>query len=439
MSFGTRTGLLLAGAALGLAATGPATAATDDEIAALRAQIRSMQQRLDELEAKQDETEDEVEAAKEGTLSAGSMPGRYKLPGSDTEIEIGGYVKADVIYDVDESVGDLFVTENISTRDGDDESGVRLHARQSRLFVKTYTPTEWGELTTHIEGDFFGNGGNEVFSNSYSFRLRHATATIGPLRVGQYWTNFMPIESYPATVDFQGPAGIPFIRQTQIRYTHDLDDNLSLSASLENSEFSGKGIEGGDLVRFEESDATGIRAGIDKGPDLVGAARYRDDWGLLKLAGVARWFGSPDDGDGDFGWGLNLSGHTELWAGGKALGSVTYGDGVGRYIVNGRGQDGIVDADGDVAAVTSWGLTAGLSQDLTDELTAAVAYGRFQVEDQVALGADLANTNSVHTSLFWNPLDRLTIGGEVMWGNREDEDGTSDDALRVQSAVQVNF
>ncbi len=448
MTYGSRTGALLASVSLALAAGGSAVAATDAEIEALRAQIDAMQERLDELEAKQQATDEEVEATQEGTISAGSTPGRYSLPGTETEIEIGGYVKADFIFDTEEKSGDLFVTEGISTSDAGDDAGFDAHARQSRLFIKTYSPTEWGELATHIEGDFFGTAtnSNEIFSNSFAFRIRHATATLGPLRVGQYWTNFMPIESYPATVDFQGPAGIPFIRQTQIRYTHAVDDQLSLSASLENSELTAKAVRDDDegeptLVNFGETtpQTEGFNASLDKAPDITAAATYRDDWGLVKLAGVGRWFGSPGDGDDAFGWGVNLSGNTRLWQGGKALGSFTYGDGVGRYILNGFGQDAIVEEDDDVEPVESWGLTVGLSQALTDDLTAAVAYGRFQVEDQVDLGSDLANTNSVHTSLFWNPIDRLTFGGEVIWGNREDANGASDDNIRLQTAVQVNF
>lgn len=444
MSFRTRTGLLLAGVALGLATGGEATAASDDEIAALRAQIEAMQERLDDLESEQQETEEDVAETRENTLSAGSTPGRYKLPGTETEVEIGGYVKTDFIFDTDEKSGDLFVTENITTSDAGDDAGFDAHARQSRLFVKTYTPTEWGELATHIEGDFFGNAtnSNEIFSNSFAFRIRHATVTIGPLRVGQYWTNFMPIESYPTTVDFQGPAGIPFIRQAQIRYTHQVDEQLSLSASLENSELTAKTVdEDGDLAFFGETtpQTQGFNASMDKAPDITAAATYREDWGLVKLAGVGRWLGSPGNGDDAFGWGVNVSGNTRLWEGGKALGSFTYGDGVGRYILNGFGQDAVVEDDDDVEPVESWGLTVGFSQALTDTLTAGVAYGRFQVEDRLDLDSDLANTNSVHTSLFWNPIDRLTFGGEVIWGNREDADGASDDNVRLQGAIQVDF
>ena len=422
----------------------PDTASADDsqEVRELRSQLERMRERLDELESKQAKTEKEVEETREdAVLSKGSEPGRFRLPGTDTEVEIGGYIKADLIFDTQESVGDLFVTESLSTGTANDEEGFRAHARQSRLRIKTFTPSDWGEVTTHLEGDFFGNGGNEIFSNSTSFRLRHATATVGGLRIGQYWTNFMPIESYPATVDFQGPAGMPFIRQAQVRYTHDISDQWSLSGSLENSEFSGRDANGA----FSESTTRanndfGINAGLDKAPDATVAATYADsDWGLLKLAGVGRYLGSPNDrGDDEFGWGVNLSGNTEPWEGGILRGSLTYGDGVGRYILNGAGQDAFVDAGGNVDTIEAYGATVQVGHNITDNIQALLAYGRFESMDTFAPG-DLDNTNSVHATLFWNPLDFLTFGTEAIWGNRENANGSSDDNLRLQQSVQVSF
>ena len=88
-----------------------------------------------------------------------------------------------------------------------------LHARQSRLFLKTSTPTAYGELSTLLEGDLFGADGNESVSNSNSFRVRHAFATLGNFSGGQYWSNFLNEAAFPETLDFGGPVGEIFIRQ----------------------------------------------------------------------------------------------------------------------------------------------------------------------------------------------------------------------------------
>ena len=244
----------------------------------------------------------------------------------------------------------------------------------------------------------------------------------------------MPIESYPSTVDFNGPAGIPFIRQTQIRYTHPFSDSFSVSGSLENSEFNGRDVNGA----FSESINLGVRAGLDKYPDATLAATYRGDFGLVKLAGVGRILSSPTSGDEAFGYGINLSGNTKLWEGGKLLVSGTYGDGVGRYILNGFGQDAFLEADGDISTIEAYGVTAQVTQQVTDKVTLGLAYGRYEALDTFGPN-DLDNVNTVHATAFYSPTDRVTLGGELIWGNRENDNGDDDDAFRVQTSVQVNF
>lgn len=434
---------LLAGCALAIGMFGGAPAAfADAQLDLLKEQVRLLSERIADLEREQVETKEVIADTREtvadtrdrAVLSTGKAPGSFILPGTNTEFQVGGYVKADLIYDLDESTGDAFVPESISVTDDNDDERFRAHARQSRLFVKTKTPSEFGDVKTLLEGDFFGVGGNEVFSNSASFRLRHAYGEIGGLGAGQFWTNFMPIESYPGTVDFNGPAGIPFIRQTQIRYTQPVSDRLTISGSLENSEFSGRDANG----TFSESTGLGIRAGLDKFPDATLAATYRGDSGLIKLAGVGRILGSPVGDDEAFGYGVNLSGNTNLWEGGKLLGSFTFGDGVGRYILNGFGQDAFVDANGDIETIGAYGITAQVTQKVTDKVTLGLAYGRYEALDTFGPN-DLEEVNTIHASAFYKPTDRVTLGGEVIWGNRVNDNGDDDDALRLQTSVQLNF
>jgi hypothetical protein len=295
-----------------------------------------------------------------------------------------------------------------------------------------------GPLKTRFEGDFFGSGGNQIFSNSTSFRLRHAFGSVGGLLAGQTWSNFMPIESYPGTVDFNGPAGLTFIRQAQLRYTHKIDDHLTLRGSVENSEFNGRAADG-TVFGEGRGGLSGVNAGIDQAPDITAAAVYRDDWGLVKLAGLGRYLGSPNDqDDGDIGWGVGLSGNAKLWPGGKVVGSFLYGDGVGRYLINGFGQDAFVDSDGDVHSIEAFGGAVQIRQQLTDTFAVAAAYGRSEFNDH-QVGSDLDHVDTVHISAFWSPVQRLTFGAEAIWGDRVDADGSDDDAIRLQTSVQVNF
>ena len=379
--------------------------------AELRQQVATLESRLDALESN----------------------GQFRIS-EGTVIEVGGYVKADFILDLDEALGDVFVPESISIGDADDNERFRAHARQTRLFFKTETGTASGPLKTHIEFDLFGTGGNEIFSNSHSPRLRHAYANWNGWTIGQTWTNFMPIESYPTTVDFNGPAGIPFIRQAQIRYTVPVGDAFTVSASLENSEFSGRDAAGA----ISESTTTGIRAGLDGLPDFTLAAAWKTERSFVKLAGVLRELNSPVSNDSDTGWGVNLSGNANLWQGGTIQASLTYGEGVGRYILNGAGQDAFIDAAGNVNPITSMGATLGLSQELSPRLTGGLALGYYSVDDMFD-PTDTEELKTVHASLFWKPADRITVGAEAIWGERTLFDGSSDDASRLQTSFQVSF
>ena len=59
--------------------------------------------------------------------------------------------------------------------------------RQSRLGVRSSTPTDLGDLKTIFEFELFGTG---VDSGQTTFRLRHAWGELGALGAGQYLEPF---------------------------------------------------------------------------------------------------------------------------------------------------------------------------------------------------------------------------------------------------------
>ena len=96
-----RTALLGSGAAIALlVATGPVAA---DEIDDLRAQINALQDQLTQIQAVDTATPRVATAA---AVNAGSKPKSFQLPGTNTSMQIGGYAKLDLIYDVNEVNGD---------------------------------------------------------------------------------------------------------------------------------------------------------------------------------------------------------------------------------------------------------------------------------------------------------------------------------------------
>lgn len=445
MAYPGKTPLSLAVAtALGLAVAsgdilangdgGPAPgggSAAAETLQALKAELERLRQRVEELERQQTETAQAVETQQEQTrhmVTAGDTPGSFKVPGTDTTITVGGYVKLDAIYDVDEDLGDtLFPGAVLTDGEANDEGNVRLHARQSRLFIKTSSPTPMGDLKTHWEGDFFGGGGNEIFSNSNSFRIRHAYGSLGNFLAGQTWTNFMQFIAYPATVDFGGPMGVSFIRQAQARYTWPLAEGATLAVSLENPE------------------ATGFAGSTDPAPDVTARLNWENGPVQLQGSAVLRYLEYDDglDSDSAVGYGVLLAG--SYTAGNTTLMlSGIYGEGVGRYVYLANGSpdgsgigEAFIDNDGSLETIEAWGGVAGISQKWSDTLSSNIVYGISAGNRPEPNSTDALRT--LHVNLFWSPVARTTFGIEYSRAEKELATGADGSANRIQFGAQYSF
>jgi len=419
--------VLAGGTAAALALATAAMPALAGSTRSVQSEVNSLRARLDALEARQG--------------------GQFIVP-KGTTLTFGGYVKGDLIYDANEALGDDFNFGGITTNNATDHSHFRAHARQSRFYLKSTTATPQGPLKTKLEFDLFGGGGNENFSNSYTLRLRHAYGTWNGWLVGQTWSTFMAIESFPNTLDFFGPVGVTFIRQAQIRYTFPVGNGVKIAVALENSEFSGQTNTGATI---SESSVNGIRAGLDKAPDFVVAASWQGQNTYLKGAVVLRDLQLPArtttpiyNTSSKTGWGVSLSGHGSYWPGGKLIASAVYGDGIGRYIVDGFAQDGYADTAGNLQTIKSMGANLAVSQDLGSNLTAGLSGGWYHVQSSDhPSGATLSKVTdklqSIHATLLWQPVKRVTFGGEIIYGKRYTLDGASDQNTRIQGSVKFSF
>ena len=372
---------------------------------------------------------------REGVESLG-----IRIPAASTSVTLSGYVRGDVRYDAGADLGDSFVVSSIPVDGsaGDDRDGhFRIHARQSRLTVRSNTELENGKtLTTTFEGDFFGAGGNESFSNSSTFRIRNAAATYGAWTIGQTWTNFMDFVAYPTTVDFFGPAGKSFARQGQVRYT--LDNGLSFS--IENPETDGF-ADAGDRLR----ESTG-GIGLDIAPDFTAAWRGGPGGagGSYEISGIVRILGVQGDlsdgvavDDTTTGFGFNAAGG---WEFGKVnlAASVTGGDGIGRYIINGFGNDVFVSATGEVDAVTSFAASGNIKYSWTENSSTLLAFGVF-MNDEPDESNGIDNLGTIHLNYIWSPYPNSSFGAEIITGYIENADGSDGSQTRLAFGAQLNF
>lgn len=448
ISRSVRSILVGSGAALALSAGGGVLAAEPQDIDVLRDQVRTLMERIDELEQQQaasdrkateheqrlSQVKERVETAPANVVTAGDTPGSFKIPGTHTSVSIGGYVKGDVIYDLDADVGDSFSVGAIPNDGVSTKDNVRLHARQSRLRVRTNTDVGNGSsIDTLIEGDFFGSGGNELFSNSSGFRIRHAFGEYhtpgGSFLAGQTWTLFGGF-NYAPTVDFFAPNGQTFLRQGQVRWT--LPNGFALG--LENPEtFFGFG-------QTAES--------VDELPDLV--AKWTGGpggaSGTYNISGVVRQVGGIGTGidgvafdDTETAWGIHAGGTWDLDSVLFTTG-VAFGEGLGRYHLANTSA-GVVGVGGQLETIEQYGVTAGLTFRTSDTSSVNFNLGYSERDDEFAALTPTADENglSLHANYMWSPWPGTNFGVEVVHGQREQFNGVDGDATRLQFGAQRSF
>jgi hypothetical protein len=431
--------------AIAISLGGMPIAARADTLEDLKEQIETLKKKMLELEQKQQSAEQKQADVTENVVTAGATKGSFKLPRSNTSVTLGGYVKLDAVYSnpsagVD-TTADLFLQPNaiaVGPGFGDNERNqIKFGARESRMFVKTSTPTSWGDLITYIEGDFYGADGNESVSNSSGLRLRHAYGTLGHFLGGQTWTNFMYVPALPETLDFGGPVGQIFDRQAQVRWTQPFDASGSIAAgqwsvSLENPE-SVVTVPGG----------ANFRADDDRFPDITGQVVFNTSKGKIALSGILREIRAdsktPAVQDQTWGAAFNIAGVIPTIGKDDIRFTLSAGNAIGRYS-DGFFPDGIVGADGQIRLPKQWGWYAAYRHFWIDQLRSNVVLSGASENNPAGSPASTnKSTRSAHANLIWSPVPSTDLGVEYIYGYRETEDGLKGHLNRLQASAKYAF
>ncbi len=417
----------------------PVATCMADTLEDLKKQIEMLQQKVKALEEQQQAAKAAQPAAQAPAAPPAQVKnkGSFLIPGTETYISIGGYAKVDVVYSSvsagDNSAGDqLFIPSLIpvgSQRDGESDQLV-IHARQSRFFIKTKTPTDFGKLKTRFEGDFFGSGGNQVVSNSYGFRLRHAFGQLGGLLAGQTWSTFMDVGTLADTLDFGGPAASIFIRQAQLRWTQPFDWG-NLQFAVENPEST-----------FTSQAAINTSPDDDRFPDIVARVNLNMDFGHLSFSTILRQF-RIDDGiydDDTWGGAVALAGRIPTFGKDDLRFLMAYGN-IGRYMTTGFADAAINPNTGDIETYAQWGGYIAYRHFWLDNLRSTLVYSYGEADNDTNYVSSTVNKmfQSVHANLIWSPVKQMDIGIEYLWGYRELENDENDDLNRGQFSVTYKF
>ena len=359
--------------------------------------------------------------------------------GSTTTYKFGGYAKFDTMFsdysdgtpDGNSLMRQFYYAPQIPIGDGSGSSDMTtdFQARESRLNFRVDHKTAGGSsVTAFVEMDFFTHGdGNEVVSNSYSPRLRHAFIKYDKWTFGQTWSTFQDVAALPEALDFVGPAeSTTFIRQSMIRYT---SGNLELA------------------VENPQTFVSGGTRDLSSVPDLIARYTFKLDGGsYVKLAGLVRSLKIQDTGNGSqedaTAWGLSASTKFVFGNGSDLRAMVNFGDGIGRYVGLGFVPDGYIDGNtGAIETAESLSWFVAYRAVWNAKWRSNFMYGTNSIDynDDAQVGGLNDSASSFHVNLIHNVLPKLDIGAEVIYGERETVNGTDGDFTRVMFSAKYAF
>jgi len=337
---------------------------------------------------------------------------------------VGGFARLDVIHDFD-AMGDRyeFLTTSIPT-DGRTGSRTTVSARQTRFNLDVQHANE--SLRLFAEGDFFGPVGD--------FRLRHAYGEFHGLMVGQNWSAFQDESIIPNTLDYEGPVGMVFVRQPQLRLTFSPIDQYELAFAIEDASQSDANLS----LPFPGEDDHRL-------PDLIGRVRYETPSGHVQLASVLREVGFQSNigaRQDVTGWGMSLSGALQPRECDRLYAQIAFGEGFARYIedLDGTGSDAAFDSHGNLVALPAFGTFVGWNHRLTEHLQSNLVYGFARISNSAAQVPDAFHRSEYFSgNVIWNPLPRLDLGLEMLWGSRQDKNNARGEAVRLQFSTTYRF
>lgn len=372
-----------------------------------------------------------IKTAKEQLISS-NFPGSWPMFGTDLRMKIGGYLKADFLYDFDGTLDKSQFLMSTIPVEGEvtygNEGYVSFFVKETRINVdlrrvaKNKLP-----LQLFIEGDFF-SAGNQ-------FRIRHAYISAGDFIIGQTWTTLSFLESMAFMIDFAAGDALFGGRSTQIRYQKQLNKKLKMAIGLEY--LSSLGIEN----PFDLGGQASLQL-----PLLALRFDYRWKTGVLFLgSSVAqlRWDGGVNGSD-------DKTIQTEfVIAGRQYIGdknyftfNFNYGTAYGENIIAfaGSNSNAVLNADGELEPMLAKSIMVGFMHRWMPKLESNFnyAYGWLDAPDSRDAYA-LKRGGIGHLNLIYKLDKNLSIGAEYMWGAQRTTNDAFGNASRIQTMAKFQF
>jgi len=364
-------------------------------------------------------------------------PGAFRLPGTETQMRISGFVELDAIHDTDAiTTPTAFVTSAIVTSDKTAAEGAdgqtNLSVQASRVVLETKTPIAEHQLKTYVSADWFG----DFSSSSPSFHLRQAYGEVGniflggDLLIGQAWSTVTDLDAAPNVLDFQGPNALFGDRRPLLRWSKDLGSALSLKLAA----------EAPDLRVLEGASS------VSRWPDAVVALNWKTHRAELMGTAIARDLRASAGGTGTVetvGWGTSVQGRVQMprvFGQDFATFAVTYGRGIGG-LVNDEPPDASYNiVTGKLEPIPTFAWMATYQHWWSPKLYSVASYGEVEQDTFSFQTPDaFEKTRYASANLTWTPFPQWLLGVEVLYGSRQDKNGADGSDVRTQFTSRFSF
>jgi len=321
-----------------------------------------------------------------------------------------------------------------------------LSPRQSRLGVKGELPTSDGNVKGQFEFDMFGVGRDAGLT---TIRLRHAWGQWKQIGAGQTNSQFMDVDVFPNVVDYWGPNGMLFFRNTQVFYEFKNDDKWQAAAAIE-----APGASGDAGVYADRIELQNIKARFPM-PDITGHVRMKGKKGYIQVGGIVRKISYDDTLPNDAfnlsgsvtGWGISISSNVNATKNDVLRLQYVYGHGIQNYFN---------DAPVDIAAKTNpgstvtpivgdalpvQGLVLFIDHTWNEKYTTSAGYSRVDIDNSDLQAASAYKAGQyVDANVLCTPVKNVMAGVEFQWAHRENKsDGFKVDDVRIQVTFKYSF
>jgi hypothetical protein len=318
-----------------------------------------------------------------------------------------------------------FPLEGSPTFSDDPQFHANANATQLRLDVRA--PELPGNLRFYYQNDFFGSGTETA---DMRYRVQHVYGQLFGFKAGFTYGVWEDPDSWPDTVDYEGPNAVIFARRPVAQYTHSWSDNW-------NTTF---GVEEPDIFVDLASGPFPGTTQLTRIPDLGFNTRFeKEGFGHVQFSTIFRELGARDalgEEQYAFGWGVNLSAGIDVTKNDFVQVLAVYGEGVGGMgnDTSFLNSDAAFDAAGDLEALPYWSLMGAFTHRWNEVLRSTATYGYVNLDNSSGqVGTFYHTSHYASANLIWQLRKRLSVGFEALYGIAEAANGAdSGDHWRMQ-------